>query len=132
LTNFKVGELEPVSNLLNNLELTDSEKDELFGKVNHCHALMLVLESVEDYDSYMISEEDVTNTSDFANSAFRTGYADTRKWNADSYNFFLPVLSTNYMIGADDVIFGADSTSAFDDVDCGDIDEASYNDHIDA
>jgi len=65
-----VGEVDAVSNLLNNLELTDAEKDDLYGKILHCHAFMLVLDSTEDYDSYMISEDDVTNVSDFMHSAF--------------------------------------------------------------
>jgi len=70
LTNFKVGEIDAVSNLLHNLEMTDGEKAELYGKITHCHSFMLALDSTEDYDSYMISEEDVTNTSDFMHSAF--------------------------------------------------------------
>jgi hypothetical protein len=113
LTNFKVGELDAVSNLLNNLELTVDEKNDLYGKIIHCHAFMLVLDSVDDYDSYMISEEDVTNVSDFAHSAFST-LARGLKWDAERYNFFVPALSTNYMLKVDDnVLVDASSEENF-------------------
>lgn len=79
LSNYKVGETEAVSNLLHNLELTDVEKNDLYGKIMHNSEFMLVLDSTEDYDSYMISEEDVTNVSTFMNSSFRTDFQHTRK-----------------------------------------------------
>lgn len=31
---------------------------------------MTIIDSAEDFDSYMITEEDVTNTNEFAKSAF--------------------------------------------------------------
>lgn len=69
-----MGETEASSHILSNLELTEAEKNELYGKIMHCNELILVLDAVEDYDSYMITETDITNTAEFANSAFRTGY----------------------------------------------------------
>ena len=79
LTNFKVGEIDAVSNLMSNLELTDGEKEDLYGKIFHCHTMMLFIDSAEDFDSYMISEEDVTNTSDYINSSFRDGKEHIKK-----------------------------------------------------
>jgi hypothetical protein len=98
LTNFKVGELDAVSNLFNNLELTDVEKEELYGKIFHCHSMILFIDNAEDYDSYMISEEDVTNVSDFLNSSFRDNKDHVRRWSADRYNFTHTSLSTTYMM----------------------------------
>ncbi|TAK78896.1 MAG: hypothetical protein EPO11_00810 [Gammaproteobacteria bacterium] len=64
---------------MSNLELTDGEKEDLYGKIFHCHTMMLFIDSAEDFDSYMISEEDVTNTSDYINSSFRDGKEHIKK-----------------------------------------------------
>jgi len=56
--------------LFKNLELTGAEKDILFGKVINCHTFMLFIESTQDFDSNIMTEEDLDGTAEFDNSVF--------------------------------------------------------------
>lgn len=68
-----MGEIVPVSHMFENLVLSKKEKETLFGKIINCHSLMTVIDSTEDFDSYMIEEEDIWNSNSFNYSSFMAG-----------------------------------------------------------
>jgi len=93
LNNYKVGEVEALPHLFNNLVLLDEEKDALFGRILNCHTLMTVIDATEEYDSYMIDEDDINNNNDFSYSSFSRGILGERRWDAEAFNYVVPVLA---------------------------------------
>jgi len=71
LSNYRAGETEPVCHLFENLVLSDVEKSSLFGRIINCHMFILLIDTPDDYDSYMIEEYDVVGTAQFTDSAFK-------------------------------------------------------------
>jgi hypothetical protein len=76
LSDHRVGEYEAASHLFANLELTEAEKDALYGRITNCHTLMTAIDSADDYDSYMISEDDIAETTAFDSSVFNRSPAN--------------------------------------------------------
>ena len=79
LSNFKLGELEALPNIFNNLVLSEDEKEVLFGRIINCHSFMTIIDSTEDFDSYMIDENDLVNNGDFNYSSFSNRNLSPRK-----------------------------------------------------
>jgi hypothetical protein len=80
---------------------------------------MTVIDSVEEYDSYMIDEDDINNNNDFAYSSFNRGALAGRRWNPDTFNFLVPVLT-----------FIWDNTDAIDERPFAECANDSFNDLI--
>jgi len=91
-TLHNVGSPEAVSHLFSNLDLSDSEKDALFGRITNCHTLMTAIDSADDFDSFMITEEDIAETTSFDSSIFNRSPAN-KSWDGEKYNFILPYFS---------------------------------------
>jgi len=104
LTNLKVGESEALPHIFNNLALLTEEKDAMFNRIINCNSLMTIIDAVEEYDSYMIDEDDINNNNDFGYSSFNRAAFAGRRWNADNFNFLVPVLT-----------FAWDNTGALDE-----------------
>jgi hypothetical protein len=90
----KVGSTEPVSHLFKNLELTDAEREILFGKAVNCHTFMSFIESTQDFDSNIITEEDLDGTAEFDNSVFYHSPAN-KSWDDEDerFNFIIPLMT---------------------------------------
>jgi cytochrome c oxidase subunit 1 len=81
-SNFdKLGTTEPIPGLFRNIDLTESSVEALHGQILNCHMLLTVMDSSEDYDSYMFNGRDLGNTIEFDGSIFNT----------DPYNSFFNV-----------------------------------------